>query len=172
MSVNWTSDLDDKIRRLRPTMSYDRMAVVMGISKNALIGRARRIGMATGPSVIRQASLDDPRIEDAKRLLKEGFTIKQIAARLKMDKARVTRVRNEMGLFVVRPKRAEKKTSTTEKRPAVKVQPPIIRGKFQCLFLKGDEKPWEPCTERAIHGRPYCLAHQDLCTPTWRREAA
>jgi hypothetical protein len=173
----WTEEKKQQLRDLWPTsLSTNEIGRKIGATGDMVCGKAHRIGLpARSKNQLRDTKLAEkrPAIE---KMLRAAESIRHVAMALEIDERQVRAYRKELGIPDSRtvldmPKSVAQATLNFETR---KIGPSIFREKLQCNFLKGDEKPWEPCTERAVNGRPYCAAHHALCyTPnsSYRRAA-
>jgi GcrA cell cycle regulator len=179
----WTEAKRAQLRELWPTgLSTAKIGERLGCSKNAVIGRARREGLAQRAAPIQPGvkAAAAERFEWGKALLLAGFSTQRAAATAGVDRKRLEKFRDEQGLPVLFNRTTNpgsRKSARPPAEPAVdnvvpfvsprpepapappKVQPVAERSKYQCLFLEGDEKPWVACTERAVFGYPYCERH-------------
>jgi hypothetical protein len=176
----WTDEKLQQLRDLWPTkLSTNEIGRKMGATGDMICGKAKRIGLPIRDTLQmnqrRDAHLAEkrPAIE---KMLRAGESLRQIAFTIGISEEYVRSYRKELGIpssrdLLAMPKSVAQAAFSFETR---KIGPSIFREKLQCNFLKGDEKPWEPCTERAVNGGPYCAAHNALCyTPnsSYRRAA-
>lgn len=92
--MKWAADLDAELRRLwgegLPTAEIGRR---MDISKNAVVGRAHRLGLSKRDTPIRRAALalDDAQRERLTALVRQGYTREQCARLLGVGRDLVMR---------------------------------------------------------------------------------
>lgn len=173
----WT---EEKLRRLRdlwPTsMSTNEIGrKIGGATGDMVCGKAKRIGLPPRDSNQRRDAHLVEKRPTIEKMLRAAESLRQIAFSLGISEEYVRSCRKELGIpssrdLLAMPKSVAQASFSFESR---KIGPSIFREKLQCHYLKGDEKPWEPCTARAKPGSPYCSAHHALCyMPVPSRRAA
>jgi hypothetical protein len=188
-SSPWTPELKQALRDLwavRPEISTREIGLRLGVSKNAIVSQRRTLGLPerdSGLTITRKRKeARDAKLPEVERMMREGRNVMDIAKECKLNKRFLYTHRLQLGLVPIKKPTAPRVVSIKEPKavPAMatintptqatisffeprKIQPTIQRERFQCQFLQGDEKPWTPCREQAMDGKPYCRAHHSLC---------
>lgn len=131
----WTDADDDYIRKRWPAGdSTSSIAKALGVSKNAVVGRKKRIGgLDARPTV-------------------ENFRRHRAPAEAKLVRPIATPPKQTLPPMPIIPLLVE-----TPSRPLESLPRPLpARG--TCCWLSGD-KPFRHCDKPALFGKPYCEAH-------------
>jgi GcrA cell cycle regulator len=154
--MEWTNERIDELRRLwGQGQTASRIAELLGgVTRNAVIGKAHRLGLRGRPSPIRreeghQAMPRAPRTAPAAAIAEE----------LTRDSAAPV-VENPAPLPPL----------PVEAPPAPIAGKPLRSGTKACSWPVGDPKQpgFHFCGEEAVPGRPYCAAH---CTQAYQRKS-
>ena len=150
---------DETIVRLRALwnegLSTAEIGRRMGVSKNAVVGKAHRLGLPARPSPIRRdASGAAPRPPAPRRVV--GPTLPPLAATL--PTAEETRP------LAKPPLPAASLAPQTAAAPAVRVVPARAGRAAACCWPIGEPgtKSFRFCDEEALPGKPYCGEHAQL----------
>jgi GcrA cell cycle regulator len=151
--MEWTNERVEELRRLwGQGQTASRIAELLGgITRNAVIGKAHRLGLCGRPSPIRREE-GAPRREAAQRLSPPPIAERAIL---------------ESGPAM--PRMAE--PPAPPPLPAAPgAQPKTAHGARSCSWPVGDPKQagFHFCGDEAVPGRPYCAAH---CAQAYQRKA-
>jgi GcrA cell cycle regulator len=116
----------------------------MGISKNAVVGKAHRLELPARPSPIRRDLTAEAAPRPAATRRATGPTLPPLESPVAETKA---------------PPRAE-----APARPAVRVAPAPVRRSMSCCWPIGEPgtKEFHFCSAEAMNGKPYCAEHAQL----------
>ncbi|WP_019013720.1 GcrA family cell cycle regulator [Elioraea tepidiphila] len=145
--MDWTEDAIATLRQLwSEGLSTAEIGRRMGISKNAVVGKAHRLNLAARPSPIRRVPGATPSPRPARR-----------AARPAMPRPSPMMAGTPMA---ARPP-AERPAPVVPMRPAPQ---PLRLGNSACCWPLGD--PGTPgfrfCGAQALLGKPYCAEHASV----------
>ena len=150
--MEWNEDTISRLRVLwAEGHSTAEIGRRMGVSKNAVVGKAHRLTLTARPSPIRRDANPAPRRRQARRT--QGPTLPILAAAAEpmpvVEPARV----------MARPAAAERVTPTLRavpNRPGARVTP--------CCWPIGEPgtKSFRFCDDASIGGKPYCEQHAAL----------
>lgn len=145
--MDWTEDAIATLRQLwSEGLSTAEIGRRMGISKNAVVGKAHRLNLAARPSPIRRVPGAAPSSRPARR-----------AARPAMPRPSPMMAGTAMA---ARPP-AERPAPVVQMRPPPQ---PLRLGNSACCWPLGD--PGTPgfrfCGAQALLGKPYCAEHAAL----------
>jgi GcrA cell cycle regulator len=162
--MEWTNDRVEELRRLwGQGQTASRIAELLGgITRNAVIGKAHRLGLRGRPSPIRredgQASLpSQPRRTSA--------SAAAIAEELTHQVAQEAPRQESMAAAEPPPPAAAQSPA-----PGASSGRPLRSGTKACSWPMGDPKQpgFHFCGEEAVAGRPYCAAH---CSMAYQRKS-
>lgn len=155
--MEWTNERIDELRRLwGQGQTASRIAELLGgVTRNAVIGKAHRLGLRGRPSPIRreeghQAAPRPPRTAPAAAIAEEL-------------------TRESVSPIIETP--APLPPLPVEAPPAAVTAGKALRsGTKACSWPVGDPKQpgFHFCGEEAVPGRPYCAAH---CTQAYQRKS-
>jgi GcrA cell cycle regulator len=155
--MEWTNERIDELRRLwGQGQTASRIAELLGgVTRNAVIGKAHRLGLRGRPSPIRreeghQAAPRAPRTAPAAAIAEE-LTRESVAPVIETP--------------------APLPPLPVEAPPAAVTAGKALRsGTKACSWPVGDPKQpgFHFCGEEAVPGRPYCAAH---CTQAYQRKS-
>lgn len=169
----WTQDLITELTRLwNEGLSTSEIGRRIGVSKNAVVGKAHRLGLDTRPSPIKRTGVARPRAEKRAaptRPVLAPMPISAAAAPGAVQRpvsnptpARAEPVRAE-------PRRAHRSAAETGEKIVA------LTGNKPCCWPVGD--PREPgfrfCGNRALVDKPYCQEHAAIAyIPAKKKEHA
>jgi hypothetical protein len=107
----WTAEVDAKLQRMwADGYSGTVIGYQIGCSKNAVIGRAHRLGLSARRSPINRGHkvVDHPKKDEIKRLLEAQLSPQQISAKLHVHPSTIRAIRDEFGIPLLRPERRPK----------------------------------------------------------------
>ena len=149
--MDWTSEAIDRLRGLwSEGHSTAEIGRRMGISKNAVVGKAHRLNLPARPSPIRRDAAQAPKPAPARRQ-----TLPPLRAALREP------------VQVLRPAAAPLPAPVAVMpRPApAPTRPTIFRAVAKsCCWPIGEPgtKEFRFCTAEAMAGKPYCLEHASV----------
>jgi GcrA cell cycle regulator len=154
---------DETIERLRALwnegLSTGQIANQMGISKNAVVGKAHRLGLPARPSPIRRDGTGTPTLGRPRRVT--GPTLPQLATQ-----ALAPPIVPPVGLVEAVPEPTQ--VEPPPEPPAMPALPPVARvvprhspRASACCWPVGDPgtKAFRFCCDKALPGKPYCAEH-------------
>ena len=144
--MEWSEEAIAKLRNAwAEGLSTAEIGRRMGISKNAVVGKAHRLNLASRPSPIRRDSERTPRRRLPRRVV--GPTLPSFAAPVAAPSA-------EPQASIERP--APMLRAVPTPRPGARVTP--------CCWPIGEPgtRSFRFCDEGAIAGKPYCDEHASL----------
>ncbi|MBU6497841.1 MAG: GcrA cell cycle regulator [Rhodospirillales bacterium] len=154
--MEWNEETIARLRALwAEGLSTAEIGRRMGVSKNAVVGKAHRLALPARPSPIRRdAAGGAPRPPVARRVT--GPTLPPLAATLPVEPS-------PMPPIAAEPPRAEPRR-VTEKAPAPR---PVARAGGRlvaCCWPIGEPgtKSFRFCDAEANPGKPYCTEHAQL----------
>jgi GcrA cell cycle regulator len=162
---------DETIVRLRSLwtegLSTAEIGRRMGVSKNAVVGKAHRLGLPARPSPIRRDASGNttPRPPTPRRVV--GPTLPPLAATLPpMEEApSPPRAVPRMEVRAApKPPAAPQTVAAPPVAGAVRVVPPRTSRLAACCWPIGEPgtKSFRFCDEEAVAGKPYCAEHAQL----------
>lgn len=158
--------LDQEIIRLRieEKCSYATIGRLLGIGKNAAIGRARRAGVPTDD---RFKPTPHAKREEIKAQLAAGRGVREVAQMTGADPKRVFEYRARMRAAGHWPQPISPALIPREIVAATLGPPPAISSSVTCQYVIG-EKPGAGrsapmCGDPVKLGKSYCPTHYDLC---------
>jgi GcrA cell cycle regulator len=135
MTSPWTSDRDAQLTELWASgITTRQIGAAMSITKNAAIGRARRLDLPPRPSPIKRPGTASP-------------------AAVSVPKPQPVRPR------AVAPARVPVPAPPPVEAPVVFRAPP----QTTCQYPLNDGQPWRFCSDPSIAGKVYCEFHQARC---------
>jgi GcrA cell cycle regulator len=154
---------DETILRLRTLwnegLSTAEIGRRMGVSKNAVVGKAHRLGLAARPSPIRRdaSGSASPRPAAPRRVV--GPTLPPLAATL----SSADEVRSEPRP-AVKPVAADPPVAVAAVSNPVRAVPPRPLRMAACCWPIGEPgtKSFRFCSDEALPGKPYCGEHAQL----------
>lgn len=196
--MDWSEEQIQTLIRLwdvRPKISCEKIGIQMGLSKNAIVGKAGRLDLPKRPGNGRSPDGPRERKSDAelRRMVEEKY--KETARRKKITE------REKYADFISKPRDPDP-TDTVENLPAIDPElikpppPPRIvpaappplpvsrpppmqilkpaRAPSECCFPIGQPgtKAFRYCDDDTVPGKPYCDLHCALSFPNYRREKA
>jgi GcrA cell cycle regulator len=151
--MEWTHERVEELRRLwGQGQTASRIAELLGgITRNAVIGKAHRLGLCGRPSPIRRD---------------EGAPRREASARISPPPVAVGRSVFDSGPAL--PPVAEP-PAPPAMPPAPAGQPKMAHGGRSCSWPVGDPKQpgFHFCGDEAVAGRPYCASH---CALAYQRK--
>ena len=183
--MDWNDATEGRLRSLwAEGHSAQEIGRRMGVSKNAIVGKAHRLGLAERGSPIKGERIDWTTRDDALREMRaNGMSAKTLADRIGVSQSMVHGRLHKLGiaepptppLVTLRPPQGEASRAapdrprTTAGRPlvvgaALDVAPaPAVRvesGRGCCWPIGEPRTPgFRFCGKRAVFGRPYCAGH-------------
>jgi len=143
--MEWNDDTIDRLRALwAEGLSTAEIGRRMGVSKNAVVGKAHRLNLTARPSPIRRDGEKAPRRRQPKRV--HGATLPALAAAMApMPVIEAPRLAERPALPVLR--------AVPVARPGARVTP--------CCWPIGEPgtRSFRFCDVDAIAGKPYCEEH-------------
>lgn len=134
LSSSWTRELITALIELWPAgHSTAEIGRRLGFSKNAIVGKARRLGLDARPSPIRR---DPNALPPPPSIPRPVFTLPPLFSETVSGPVRRP--------AVARP----------EPRPAP--PPPRIDTTRTCEYIAGEGRPWKMCGAQAVLGKSYC----------------
>jgi len=187
VSNEWPSDLEAALRRLwgegHSTAEIGRR---LGVSKNAVVGKAHRMGLPDRPSPIRRRGPNDPApVKKAPRARAATLPPLQSMSAPPARPAVEVRVqpRDAVPEIVSAPAPARIPEASASvaiaalaeiARPAAAPAPArILRSPGKCEYLKGRgarSRDWIRCEAEREGGTPYCGEHRALCYTKLRKK--
>ncbi len=142
--MSWTPELIKELKKLwKKGLTTGEIGRAIGMSKNAVVGKAHRLGLESRPSPIKR--------EDEQPKSKVQRSVK------KETKTPVVKEQSVVAKEVVEPVKPTKKTKAT-KNKGVKL---VDLKQTSCRWPDGDPK--EPdfhfCGKEAVPGKSYCEEH-------------
>jgi GcrA cell cycle regulator len=137
----------------------------MGVSKNAVVGKAHRLGLPPRPSPIRRDGhgASAPRPPAPRRVV--GPTLPPLAASLPMADEVRTELRAEARPAARLPAAdGHAAAATSAATPQVRAVPPRPSRLAACCWPIGEPgtKSFHFCDQDAVTGKPYCAEHAQL----------
>ncbi len=175
--MTWDTTTDARLRKLwTEGLSTAEIGRRMGTTKNAVIGRAHRLGLpkrqspiqATGPRDMRAVQERvAKRRERAAELAKQGLPTDQIARQLGIHVTTARDTLREIGL--ARPPRRPVTPPKPKPKPEPVLHTPGAARAHACRWPIGTPRTpsFRFCEDPAVvPGKPYCLAH---CAKAYER---
>ncbi len=145
----WTAESIQRLTRLWEAgdLSASEIGEVMGISKNAVIGKVRRLGLSGRPNPVNIGRA--PRAEPAKR--QRGASLPALVSLGGMDAVEPAATAAPVAPPSLIP------------FPAAVVVPVVVAPAFrrQCEWLEGSAPPFVRCDASAVAGKSWCRGHYD-----------
>ena len=162
---------DETIVRLRALwaegLSTAEIGRRMGVSKNAVVGKAHRLGLPARPSPIRRdaSGTATPRPPTPRRVV--GPTLPPLAATLPPVEEAPAPIRTEPRAEVhvaPKPPQVAPASAPSTGASAVRVVPSRSGRLAACCWPIGEPgtKSFRFCDEEAVPGKPYCTEHAQL----------
>jgi GcrA cell cycle regulator len=166
--TGWTDD-PEKIQRLRELWARTELSTAeigrrLGVSKNAVVGKARRLDLPGRPSPIRRDGEPQPIVPRQPRPVR-GPTLPPLSE-LKSDYA-------QLPPFVAQSV-ADHPPPPQQSPPAMpKATLPLPHAKACCWPIgEPGRKGFRFCEDAALEGKPYCSDHCWAAYPAMRQELA
>lgn len=182
----WPAELTEQLRELWPTgKSTAAIGRVLGVSKNAIVSKSRRLGLEARPSPILVAGhpkttpLTDEQRDSIRCLAEQGKSDDVIAAAHGIGPWTVRRLLKRQDASGLRRDRIRalgpiKATPLPPPTPRPAIQPPPPRPVIvlplsgtsgPCCFPLGEPgtKAFRYCDDPSVRGKPYCADHVRLC---------
>ncbi len=142
--MSWTDEKVEKLKKLwKKGLTTVEIGKALGISKNAVVGKAHRLQLESRPSPIKKAG--EPKVEKP-----------QVKIEVKKEVAKKETVETPVKTPEAKVKKVVLKNNTAEKFVTL-----MDVTATSCRWPIGD--PNEPdfhfCDKEAIEGKPYCLEH-------------
>ena len=141
--MSWTPELIKELKKLwKKGLTTGEIGRVIGMSKNAVVGKAHRLGLESRPSPIKRE--EAPKKEKASRVIK------------KVTKP-VPKKEQPVAVETAEPVKAVKKTKSG-KNKGVKL---VDLKPTSCRWPEGDPKDpdFHFCGKEAVPGKSYCEEH-------------
>lgn len=141
--MSWTPELIKELKKLwKKGLTTGEIGRVIGMSKNAVVGKAHRLGLESRPSPIKRE--EAPKKEKASRVIK------------KVTKP-VPKKEQQVAVETAEPVKAVKKTKSG-KNKGVKL---VDLKPTSCRWPEGDPKDpdFHFCGKEAVPGKSYCEEH-------------
>lgn len=141
--MSWTDERISELTRLWDQgLSASEIGKTLGVSKNAVVGKAHRLNLPARPSPIKRGGSAKPRT--SKPVIKTPDRIGKMECRPAVPTTSEVRTHE--------PRLA---------RPALKKRAVVKSGNSACLWPIGDpgENDFHFCGEPAVSGKPYCQEH-------------
>lgn len=183
----WPAELTEQLRKLWPTgKSTAAIGRVLGVSKNAIVSKSRRLGLEARPSPIlvgghpKTTPLTDEQRDSIRCLAEQGKSDDVIAAAHGIGPWTVRRLLKRQDASGLRrdriralgPIKATPLPPPTP-RPAIQLPPPrpvavvlpLSGTSGPCCFPLGTPgtKAFRYCDDPSVRGKPYCADHVRLC---------
>lgn len=178
----WPAERIERFRQLWPQfeLSAAEIGRQLGVSKNAVVGKAHRLGLEPRPSPIHAGAgaygraAAERRRAAARQFAGSGATLPALAS---LSAAAVEKSQRPRRLPIKQTRKAGRLPSGVETHrlgghvvPLHTLQPmaaapvapprPVHRlSRFECTFPLNDGKPWKFCEAPTVHGRPFCPDH-------------
>lgn len=161
--MSWTDERIQELSRLwQAGLSASEIGKRLGISKNAVVGKAHRLNLPSRPSPIKQAPAQKgtPASGRKARAAPETRAASQSRAETRpKDKADKAEKPGDARVHAVKP--ASRQSGATVKTAMPQRQPKQAGHRGGCLWPIGD--PGDPdfhfCGADALPGKPYCAEH-------------
>lgn len=155
----WTPSHDAKLRALWKTGDRTGLiAIAMGKTKNAVIGRAHRLGLEPRKSPI-AGRISKPRVERQPRVQTGPLKRAQIATRLPIEDPKPT----PAPIREPEPQPVEELSPTREPETDDAAQPfrPFMLPAGRCQWITGEVTGDDNCKcgAKIVPGAPYCRSH-------------
>lgn len=184
--MEWTEEIVAKLRELwTQGLSTAEIGRHLNVTKNAVVGKAHRLGLEGRPSPIRRAAAKKEKVAPTEKTVAKEESkptekvekIEKVAKPTakpkaeKTEKATVTPVASPAKAKAVEDKQLDMMASVIKKevKPAKKTkiefttpaELPKRRSLSDCCWPIGDPgtKDFHFCGAKAIPGKPYCLEH-------------
>jgi len=151
MSSGWT---DDKIKQLKKLWAEGYTTGEIGkklnVSKNAVVGKAHRLGLESRPSPIRRVMEDNEEVESAEDNVEANAKTEVVESKSKK--------RANSAKEVKVPSPVKKAVAKQPKKKIVKIEDLSMNS---CRWPIGDpkEEGFHFCGKETYNGKPYCLEH-------------
>jgi GcrA cell cycle regulator len=160
----WTAEVDAKLQRMwADGYSGTVIGYQIGCSKNAVIGRAHRLGLSARRSPINRGHkvVDHPKKDEIKRLLEAQLSPQQISAKLHVHPSTIRAIRDEFGIPLLRPERRPKPTPKAVTIPRLPSQerPMVVADVHQVAFRVVEGAPVRAVSNVValpVRGSPRC----------------
>lgn len=184
--MEWTEQRIDMLRKLwGQGQTASQIAVLLGgVTRNAVIGKAHRLGLTGRPSPIKREGTEAaaPRRKPAAAQRRQQPSLAPmpqprhaVAGASQPASVNAQPAANFAGVTQVRPQSSELAAATVEPRTAEIAAPKAPRaaaqpGSKSCSWPVGDPKQpgFHFCGDTAEAGRPYCAHH---CTIAYHRKS-
>lgn len=165
--VFWNDERQQKLASLwgiEPKLRITVIAAELGVTTNAIIGRARRSGLPQRDTATSRSEPPEVRLE-AQTRLRAGDTVTEVSKALGIGFWTTCGMRRRLGL----PK-ADRPAPVIHMLPVAKPLPvslvplmaqrslPLGKGR-RCEWLEGDDKPYVQCNHDA-HNGSWCAGHR------------
>jgi GcrA cell cycle regulator len=164
--MEWNDETIVRLRNLwNEGLSTAEIGRRMGVSKNAVVGKAHRLGLAARPSPIRRdgSGVTLPRPPAPRRVV--GPTLPPLAASLPAAEEVRPELRCE-ARPAARPHAPDAHAAPVASAtpPQVRVVPPRASRMVACCWPIGEPgtKSFRFCDQDALTGKPYCAEHAQL----------
>ena len=178
--ARWLPERDAELTRHwnNPTLSSTQIGVLMGVSKNTILGRGRRLGLGPKPNPA-MAKWTDEQLTRAKAMVADGESFYHIGHRIGLSvDVIMRRARREQWPGAVRAPRTSQPAhlpagpgvGLVEYKPSVQTnrRPPRLdsnsghyaaTGPTTCRWLDGEPKDQNYCPDERLPGKAWCLHH-------------
>ncbi|EHD15037.1 hypothetical protein CIN_00190 [Commensalibacter intestini A911] len=184
--MEWTEEIVAKLRELwTQGLSTAEIGRHLNVTKNAVVGKAHRLGLEGRPSPIRRAVVKKEKVVSAKVEVKEEtkpvekvVRTEKAVAKPKADKLdKVEKVKvapiagssktievKQLDMMAAAVKKEAKPVKKAKIEFSTPVELPKRRSLSDCCWPIGDPgtKDFHFCGAKAIPGKPYCLEHVQI----------
>lgn len=163
--MDWTDAKIEELTRLwNDGVTTNEIGRIMKISKNAAVGKAGRLGLASRPSPIIRDGRIDPREAERRRLIAQAKNPpKNTLPPLGSPEMEAAPVRWLPSMYD-RPAPVRERKPPTHAAPPKPVPAPVYRRTTECCWPIGHprEKTFRMCDKVTAPGKSYCLEHCSL----------
>ena len=146
--MTWTNERIGELTKLwEQGLSASEIGKALGVSKNAVVGKAHRLNLPARPSPIKRGGSSKPRSGKPTLMTPKPHGTKVTASSLHCRPAKP---------LVEEPEREPRRSPILNRRATR-----TASGSSECLWPIGDpgDKDFHFCGEPSVSGKPYCEAH-------------
>lgn len=165
--MEWTDEIVARLRELwAQGLSTAEIGRQLNVTKNAVVGKAHRLGLEGRPSPIRKASATKDKVGETKSQ-KNAISKKDES---KKNKTVTQTVIESKEINAVKDESVKEKLEVRTKKPkklefiSPKELPSYRKSNSECCWPIGDpsEKDFHFCKAPIVPGKPYCLEHVQI----------